>query len=146
MTLVARCRLPVDLEKKNGGDSSMVRTEFENLRIYQLAEEIADLAWNVVGAWGHLGQETVGIQLIKSADSVGANIAEGSGRGSPAEKKRFVKIARGSLFEVKHWLRRAYKRQLLAGSEVKLFQKLIEELTLKLSAYINAIRKKSKDN
>jgi four helix bundle protein len=124
----------------------MVRTEFENLRIYQLAEEIADLAWNVVGAWGHLGQETVGIQLIKSADSVGANIAEGSGRGSPAEKKRFVKIARGSLFEVKHWLRRAYKRQLLAGSEVKLFQKLIEELTLKLSAYINAIRKKSKDN
>ena len=142
MMLVASRRLPVNLEKKNGGNSGMVRTEFENLHIYQLAEEIADLAWNVVGNWGHLAQETAGIQLIKSADSVGANIAEGSGRGSPAEKKRFAKIARGSLFEVKHWLRRAYKRQLLTESEIKLFQKLIGELTPKLSAYINAIGKK----
>jgi len=96
----------------------MYRTEFENLRVYQLAEQIADLAWKVVGGWEHLAQQTVGIQFIKSADSMGANIAEGSGRGSPAEKKRFAKIARGSLFEVKHWLRRAYKRQLLSDSEV----------------------------
>ena len=120
----------------------MYRTEFENLRVYQLAEAIADLTWKVVGGWGHLAQETLGIQFIRSADSMGANIAEGSGRGSSAEKKRFAKIARGSLFEVKHWLRRAYKRQLLSDSEVKLFQKLIEELTPKLSAYINAIGKK----
>jgi four helix bundle protein len=123
----------------------LYRTEFENLRIYQLAEEIADLVWKVVGAWGRLAQETVGIQLIKSADSMGANIAEGSGRGSPAEKKRFGKIARGFLFEVKHWLRRAYKRQLLGDREIKQFQKLIDELTPKLSAYINAIGKKASD-
>jgi len=124
----------------------MYRTEFENLRVYQLAEEIADLAWKVVGGWEHLAQQTVGIQFIKSADSMGADIAEGSGRGSPAEKKRFAKIARGSLFEVKHWLRRAYKRQLLSDSEGKLFQKLIEELTPKLSAYINAISKKQDED
>lgn len=124
----------------------MYRTEFENLRVYQLSEEIADLAWQVVGTWGHLERETVGIQFIKSADSIGADIAEGSGRGSPAEKKRFAKIARGSLFEGKHWLRRAYKRHLLADKEVKTFQQLIEELTPKLSAYINAICKKSKDD
>ena len=124
----------------------MHRTEFENLRVYQLAEEIADIAWKVVGGWEYLAQQTVGIQFIKSADSMGANIAEGSGRGGPAEKKSFAKIARGSLFEVKHWLRRAYKRQLLSDSEVKLFQKLIEELTPKLSAYINAISKKQDED
>ena len=125
---------------------STYRTEFENLRVYQLAEEIADLAWKVVGGRRPLAQQTVGIQFIKSADSMGANIAEGSGRGSPAEKKRFAKIARGSLFEVKHWLRRAYKRKLLSDSEVKMFQKLIEELTPKLSAYINAIGKKQDED
>ena len=119
------------------------RTAFENLRIYRLAEEIADLAWEVVVEWTHLAQNTVGRQLINSADSIGANIAEGTGRGSSAENRRFAKIARGSLFEVKHWLRRAYKRKLLTETEVTKFQELIEELTPKLSAYINSIGEKA---
>ena len=122
------------------------RTAFENLRVYHLAEEIADLAWDVVVEWTHLAQDTVGKQLIKSADSIGANIAEGTGRGSSAENRRFAKIARGSLFEVKHWLRRAYKRKLLTDTEVAKFQKLIKELTPKLSAYINAIGKRATNN
>lgn len=134
------------LKREERRSASIYRTEFENLRVYQLAEEIADLAWKVVGGWEYLAQQTVGVQFIESADSMGANIAEGSGRGSPAEKKRFAKIARGSLFEVKHWLRRAYKRKLLSDSEVKMFQKLIEELTPKLSAYINAIGKKQDED
>ena len=29
----------------------MARTGFENLRIYHLSEEIADLAWEVVVRW-----------------------------------------------------------------------------------------------
>jgi four helix bundle protein len=134
------------LSKMKSEKENIHRTEFENLRVYQLAEELADLSWKVAATWVHLAQQTLGIQLIRSADSIGANIAEGSGRGSLAEKKRFAKIARGSLFEVKHWLRRAYKRQLLEDKEVKAFQQLIEELTPKLSAYINAICKKSKDD
>ncbi|MEA3222054.1 MAG: four helix bundle protein [Thermodesulfobacteriota bacterium] len=117
----------------------MARTGFENLRVYRLAEEIADLAWEVVRKWDRLSQDTLGKQLINSADSIGANIAEGTGRGSFADNRRFVKIARGSLFEVKYWLRRAYKRSLLTETEVVSFQKLIEELTPKLSAYINSI-------
>ena len=84
--------------------------------------------------------------MINSADSIGANIAEGSGRGSFADNRRFVKIARGSLFEVKHWLRRAYKRKLLDKMEVIKFQELIEELTPKLSAYINSIGRKATNN
>ncbi|UCG67628.1 MAG: four helix bundle protein [Deltaproteobacteria bacterium] len=51
-------------------------------------------------------------------------------------------MARGSLFEVKHWLRRAYKRELLSAKEISLLQNLIKELTPKLSAYIASIGKK----
>ena len=120
----------------------MDRTGFENLRVYQLAEEIGDLVWETVIKWHRLAQDTTGKQLINSVDSIGANIAEGTGRGSFADNRRFAKIARGSLFEVKHWLRRAYKRQLLSETEVVLFKKLIEELTPKLSAYISSIGKK----
>ena len=117
----------------------MARTGFENLRVYQLAEEITDYVWEVVLKWDSFPQNTIGKQLVNSADSIGANIAEGTGRGSFADNRRFAKIARGSLFEVKHWLRRAYKRKLLSETEIHSLQKLIEELTPKLSAYIKSI-------
>ena len=122
----------------------MTKTAFENLRVYQLAEKLGDLAWDVAAKWDYLAKSTIGKQFINSADSVGANIAEGTGRGSPADNKRFAKIARGSLFEVKHWLRRAYIRNLLNQNEIDTFQLILNELTPKLSAYINSIGKKSK--
>ena len=120
----------------------MAKTGFENLRVYQLAEEIGDLIWETVIKWDRLAQDTVGKQIINSADSIGANIAEGTGRGSFADNRRFARIARGSLFEVKHWLRRAYKRRLLTEAEVDTLKGLIGELTPRLSAYISSIGKK----
>jgi four helix bundle protein len=120
----------------------MNKTGFENLRVYKLAEEIADLIWEIVSKWDYFAKDTVGKQLVKSADSIGANIAEGYGRGSHADNRRFAKISRGSLFEVKHWLRRAYKRNLLSEQEVSILQELVKELTPKLSAYINSISRK----
>jgi four helix bundle protein len=123
----------------------MPRSDFEKLRVYQLAEMLADFIWEVVIKWDRLAQETVGRQLINSADSIGANIAEGSGRGSFADNRRFARIARGSLLEVKHWLRRAYNRKLLSEAEVARLSKLVEELTPKLSAYIKSIGKQQGD-
>lgn len=116
----------------------MERTRFENLRIYQLSEDISDNVWDIVFKWNNLAQDTVGKQLIRASDSIGANIAEGTGRGSVADNRRFAKIARGSLFEVKHWLRRAYKRKLLSENEITSLKKSIDELTPKLSSYINS--------
>jgi four helix bundle protein len=126
----------------------MVQAGFQMLRVYQLAEEIADLVWEVAIRWDHLAQDTVGKQFIKAADSIGANIAEGTGRGSFADNRRFARIARGSLFEVRHWLRRAYRRKLLTENEVANFRELVDELTPRLSAYINSIgsRKHTTDN
>ena len=58
------------------------KTNFENLEIYTLSEQLADSVWEIVLKWNNLAQDTVGKQLIRSADSVGANIAEGSGRAA----------------------------------------------------------------
>lgn len=116
----------------------MERTSFENLRIYQLSEDLSDNIWDIVIKWNNLAQDTVGKQLIRASDSIGANIAEGAGRGSVADNRRFAKIARGSLFEVKHWLRRAFKRKLLSENEINTLKQSIDELTPKLSSYINS--------
>jgi four helix bundle protein len=57
----------------------MPKSNFENLRVYQLAEELADRIWEIVLAWNIFARDTVGKQLVKAADSIGANIAEGTG-------------------------------------------------------------------
>ena len=117
----------------------MERTNFEKLQVYQLSEKIADSIWNVVIAWDWFARDTVGKQIVRAADSIGANIAEGSGRGSLQDNRRFVRIARGSLYETIHWLRRSYIRKLLSQAEVKNLRALIEELSPKLNAFLRSI-------
>ena len=96
----------------------MVSKRFQDLNVYRLAEELSEEIWNIVREWQPLEKDTIGKQMIRSADSIGANIAEGLGRGSFQDNKRFVKIARGSLYETQHWLRRAYYRQLLTQEQL----------------------------
>lgn len=112
---------------------------FQDLAVYRLAERLADDVWRMVRGWDGLARDTVGKQLVRAADSIGANIAEGSGRGSFADNKRFVKIARGSLCEVQHWLRRAYCRQLLSEEQTAALQGLLTELAPRLNAYLKSI-------
>jgi four helix bundle protein len=117
----------------------MEKTNFESLDIYALSEKVADKIWNIASKWPILAQRTVGEQVIRSADSIGANIAEGSGRGTPTDNRRFLRMARGSLYETRHWLRRALKRDLLDKEQTDELSSLIAELTPKLNAYIRKV-------
>jgi four helix bundle protein len=96
--------------------------------------------------WRPLARDTVGKQPIRAADSIGANIAEGDGRGTYQENRRFTRIARGSLNETKHWLRRAFKRKFLKDQEVAVLRPMLDELAPRLNAYLNAIGKRKPDS
>jgi len=117
---------------------------FQNLQVYQLSEKIANKIWFIVGKWDYFPKDTIGKQLVRSADSIGANIAEGNGRYNYQDNQRFVKIARGSLNETKHWLRLACARQLLAQEEIGELRALLDELSPKLNAYLNSLKKSAK--
>jgi four helix bundle protein len=117
----------------------MARSNFENLVVYQLAEKLSDEIWAVVGGWDFFPKDTVGKQLVRSADSIGANIAEGTGRGSFQDNRRFVRNARGSLNETRHWLRRAHQRKLIPAENTERIRPLIDELSPKLNAYLRSI-------
>ncbi|HEX3282795.1 MAG TPA: four helix bundle protein [Pyrinomonadaceae bacterium] len=117
----------------------MERTNFEKLRVYKLAETLADGIWNVVRGWDYLARDTVGKQMIRASDSIGANLAEGTGRGSLQDNRRFIRMARGSLYETQHWLRRAYKRSLLSKDQVASLKPIVAELTPRLNAYFRSV-------
>ena len=117
----------------------MATKGFQELRVYQLSEKLSDEIWKIVGKWEPLAKDTIGKQIIRSADSIGANIAEGVGRGSYQDNRRFVKIARGSLNETQHWLRRAYCRSLLTAEDVNILKQLINDLAPQLNSYLKSI-------
>lgn len=117
----------------------MAKTNFENLQVYQLAEKLSDAVWPIVINWSAFAKDTIGKQLVLGADSIGANIAEGAGRGAFQDNRRFVRIARGSLHETKHWLRRAYRRGLLKQHEIDGLRAILDELAPRLNAYLKSI-------
>lgn len=117
----------------------MTRANFENLRVYLLAEQLADEVWEIVRKWDMLARDTVGKQLVRAADSIGANIAEGSGRGSNLDYRRFLRIARGSVCETQHWLRRAFRRKLLTPEQIACLKAMVDPLAPTLNAYLRSI-------
>lgn len=54
--------------------------KLEELEIYQLSMEIGEKVWEIVNAWDYFAKDTIGKQLIRSTDSIAANISEGFGR------------------------------------------------------------------
>ena len=116
--------------------------DIEDSRLYQGAEKLADEVWNVISDWKTFPKETVGKQLTRAADSVGANIAESSGRYHPGDVIRFLHYARGSLKETRYWLRRARARQLMSKAEFDSFFRDVDQVGRELNGYISFQRKR----
>src|SRR5437867_12660197 len=116
-----------------------MRSNFEKLRVYQLAEELADEIWKLTRSMEPFAKDMIGKQIVRASDSIGANITEGTGRGSFQDNRRFVRNARGSLYETRHWLRRAHSRRLLSNEAVKTIKPILDELGPRLNAYLGSI-------
>ena len=120
--------------------------KLEELKVYQLSMEISEKVWVNVLKWDFFSKDTIGKQLVKAADSIAANLSEGFGRYHFKETKNFSYYSRGSLYETKTWLVKAFNRKLISEDDHKSFQKEINIIGIKLNNYINSIGKKSYDN
>ena len=114
--------------------------EIYELDVYKLAEDLSDLIWNAYDGWSTKAQRTIGYQIIRSSDSIAANLAEGYGRYTPADRKNFYRYARGSFEETKAWLRKLIRRKVIMNEEVMQYTKIIDELGPKLNAFIRSTK------
>lgn len=114
----------------------MAYVPVHQLEIHCLAEELSDIVWNAFDRWDAKAKQTLGLQLIRAADSIAVNLAEGYGRYTPADRKRFYIIARGSLEETKAWLRKAIRRSVLAEEDKLQLTEIIKALGPKLNLFI----------
>ena len=118
--------------------------KLEELQVYQLSMNIGEKVWNIVFKWDYFLKDTVGKQLVRAADSIAANLSEGFGRYHYKEAKSFSYYSRGSLYETKTWLTKAYNRNLISEDEFQIFQTEINNIGVKLNNYIKSIGKNMK--
>jgi four helix bundle protein len=113
----------------------------EDLEVYQLAESFGNEIWFLVCEWGYFAKETVGKQMVRSADSIGANIAEGYGRYHYKENRNFCYFSRGSIIETKGWLNKSKTRKLINEHQFNLLFEKLQTIHFKLNAYLKFIGK-----
>lgn len=114
----------------------MPTTLIQNTEVYKLAEKLSDLIWDAYDNWNYKAQHTIGLQAIRAADSISANLSEGFGRYAAADRKRFYIIARGSFEETKCWMRKAIRRKVLNPKEQSEIANAVNLLGPKLNLFI----------
>ncbi len=75
-------------------------------------------------------------QMRRAASSIGANIAEGTGRRSDGEMTRFLHIARSSAVELEYHLLLARDPDLLSGVKFDLLTGRVDEIQRMLTSLI----------
>lgn len=106
------------------------------LDVYSLSEDLSDMVWADFDKWPEKAKRTMGYQIVRASDSIAANIAEGYGRYSPADRRKYYLYSRGSLEETKAWLRKAVRRELLRAERASEYKNVVNVLGPKLNSFI----------
>ena len=80
------------------------------LNIYNDSMKLSNEIWDIVNVLDYFVKDTIGKQLVRSADSISANISEGYGRYSFKENICFLYYSRGSLYETITWINKTTRR------------------------------------
>jgi four helix bundle protein len=93
--------------------------DFKNLKVWTKAHQLTLAIYQCTRTFPR--EEVYGLtsQIRRASASIGANIAEGCGRRSDPEMKRFIQIARGSANELEYHLLLAKDLRFLSVDEFK---------------------------
>jgi four helix bundle protein len=91
--------------------------DFRDRRVWTTAHELTLFVYKQIRTFPKEEMYGLTSQLQRASSSIGANIAEGCGRRSDAEMKRFLQVARGAASEVEYHLLLAKDLQFLTADE-----------------------------
>lgn len=115
--------------------------KLEDLRVYVLSLELGEIVWDIVNKWDYFQKDTIGKQIVRSCDSISANLSEGFGRYHFKETINFCYYSRGSLYETKTWIVKAHKRNLISDTKFSELIESIDTIGKMLNKYIKSISK-----
>ena len=109
----------------------------EDMEMFRTFVEVADEIWPMVKTWTVLAQDTIGVQIIRYADSVGANLVEGYSTYTTADSLNFFMIARASARETRYWIEQALVRSLITRDKAASLTEKIHRATRQLNSVIS---------
>lgn len=101
---------------------------FKRLTVWQRAYRLSLELVKEAGVFDGTARFALGDQITRAAISVPSNIAEGSGRGSNKEFKRFLSIALGSAYELDTQVQLARDLGLMTGDSATRHLREIDEI------------------
>ena len=113
--------------------------KFESFDVWKRAIEFADKMFDVADSLPQKYQFSLGEQLRRAALSIPTNLAEGSGRDNPKEKRYFYGLAKGSVYEVVSLLVMIGKRGHLAREEYRRYYGEADEIAAMVTGAIRAV-------
>jgi four helix bundle protein len=116
-----------------------MNASINDLEIYRESMRLAEVIWDSVGSWPLFAKDTLGKQIVRSADSIAANLAEGYGRYHFKENQKFCYYSRGSLQETQTWIEKAVRRNLIPDEAGRALYREFDLLKKRLNAYIRSI-------
>jgi four helix bundle protein len=115
---------------------------FEKLIVYQKAIDFAD---NICATTSDFPKTYCFLrdQLNRASLSIAANIAEGNGRFTKADRRHFFIIARGSIQECVPLIELVRRRELIKEDKYINFRQELEELAKMISGLIKGIDRRT---
>jgi four helix bundle protein len=113
-----------------------VARSFRDLLVWQKAHQFALAVYRLTESFPDREKFGFSHQMRRAAASIPANIAEGFGKRSQAEKARFLNIAEGSLEESRYYLILTHD---LGYGQTDSLTATLEETSRLLNAYARAI-------
>ncbi len=116
----------------------------DKIDCYIKSYHLSNYIWDIVIQWEIFEKRTIGQQMVRSADSISANIAEGFGRYHKKDKIKFYRYSFGSMEETKDWIRKCIHRNLITKEEKEYILNQLEHLPRSIHQLIKFTNEKLK--
>ncbi|MEM7102961.1 MAG: four helix bundle protein [Bacteroidota bacterium] len=115
-----------------------------SIEVYTVSFKLSNRIWDIATQWPSFARFSIGDQIVRSSDSISANIAEGFGRYHKKDKIRFYRYSMGSIYETIDWLEKANIRNLITDEEYIELSQTLNILPKKLNGFIKYTNQKLK--
>ena len=116
---------------------------YKDLKVWQKAIEITEIVCDISDKFPDDERFELRQQIRRASVSVASNIAEGWGRKLPSSFIHFLRIARGSLYEMETQFIICHKREMLSSEDHVQLTEMIDHISRMMNSLIRKVGEKS---